>query len=107
MTKQDEIKLLAKVIGQFGRDSYIGPWLADNRFQIEADIKSDICINVKMPNAARLEAESILTEAREQAGKLIADANAAALALISGAKNRVDDINGQAREALHRLAGRI
>ena len=42
MTKAHEIELLGMAIMQFGKDSYIGATLLDQRDLIESDIRNDI-----------------------------------------------------------------
>jgi hypothetical protein len=107
MMKADEIKLLDKMIREFGPNSYLGPWLADARLQIEADIKSDVCIEVKMPNAARLEAHSILEDARQEAAKIREAAEAFATERRNGVAKHVDEVRLAARRELERLAAKL
>lgn len=46
MTKTQEIKLLDKMIKQFGEDSYIGPWLKMLRLSIVYAIENDLPVDL-------------------------------------------------------------
>lgn len=51
MTKNVELKLLARVIRKFGPKSYVGPWLGalenDLRWAIKNDIPIDTVLKIK------------------------------------------------------------
>jgi len=75
MTKAHEIEMLDSAIRTFGVNSYLGPWLADNRDAIVADIQSDLAVEPMLPGAARAEAVTILAAARAEAARLRQEAD--------------------------------
>jgi hypothetical protein len=42
MTKDAELKVLDEAIAKLGNESYLGPWLASIRAEIEMDMRSDV-----------------------------------------------------------------
>jgi lambda repressor-like predicted transcriptional regulator len=90
MTKQQEIAALDKFIAQLGTDSYLGPWLRDNRVAIVADIKNDLPVEVLMPNAARREAQDIVNAARREGESLRKAAEDAAANLRAATQRQCD-----------------
>ena len=107
MTKARELQLLDVTIAQFGHDSYLGPWLADSRAQIAADIQSDVCISAAMPGQARREGAAILEAAKRDAAQILADATEQARLLVEKARKDAADVRSYARarldEAMRRL----
>jgi|SRR5215831_7212963 len=73
MTKRQELELLADTIARFGPDSYIGPWLAEYRIELEAGIVADLEPRAPLPEAARREAAAILEAARTEQNRLQAE----------------------------------
>ena len=84
MTKHDEIQLLLEAAHKLGSNSYCGPWLQDQIPFVEHDIRSDIMPNSSwvetrklhdgMLATAREQANYIIKEANEKAGKIMGDA---------------------------------
>ena len=74
MTKQQEIAVLDSMIAKLGPNSYLGPWLADNREAIVSDINNDLPVEPMLPGAARRHASDILIGARMEATQIKADA---------------------------------
>lgn len=107
MTKASEIALLDKMISQFGRDSYIGPWLVDNRLTIVADINNDVCISAPMPNAAVAYGKNIIENAKVEATKIKADATAQAQKEIDKAREEVAGIRRHAKWLLEDAAKKL
>ena len=70
MNKKTEIELLDATIKAFGRDSYLGPWLAEVRDTLVRDIGNDVCMTAPLPRQAQAQAERMLTAAREQAATI-------------------------------------
>jgi hypothetical protein len=70
MTKAQEIAALDRFIAQLGPHSYLGPWLADNRVGIVADIQSDCSVDVVLPGRARHEARGIIESAKQDADRI-------------------------------------
>jgi hypothetical protein len=77
MTKSDEIQILRETIAKLGRDSYCGPWLADQLPSIESAITSDY-----PPEAYAFS----IHEARIHCEKIIAQANDESAAIEKRAK---------------------
>lgn len=107
MTKSQEIELLDKTIKAFGTDSYLGPWLAESRAAIAADISNDVCINVPMPAAARRVAEDLLTAARAEADRIVADAKAQAALELKRLQETLDGHRMSIRRQLEGLLARV
>lgn len=84
MTKNDEIQLLLEASIKLGSDSYCGDWLKEQIPFIEHDMRCDIIPNSSWSdtrrlhdgilNTAREQANHILKEANEKAGKIMGDA---------------------------------
>jgi hypothetical protein len=74
MNKSAELAVLDEAILKVGRDSYLGPWLAEIRAEVEALIRSDIFPTISL-NETSLRREELIKEAREEAGKIVASAN--------------------------------
>lgn len=107
MTKAQEIALLDKTIAAFGPHSYLGPWLAENRASIIADINNDFQPMCLMPGAARAEAAKLLADAKADADKLKADALQYAEGARVGAREQVERYRADARRAIERIAGQL
>jgi hypothetical protein len=70
MTKSQEIAALDAFIAKLGTASYLGPWLADNRAAIVADITNDLCVNILLPGVAQRQARDTVEAARLEANHL-------------------------------------
>jgi hypothetical protein len=114
MTKQQEITALDAFIAKLGPNSYLGPWMADQRESIVADIHSDLPVAPLSLGGAWRKADQIVRDARESA-KVITDTastNAERLRaqtqkLCDDQRNHVADIIVRANaEAVARLTGR-
>lgn len=80
MTKAEEIAVLEKAIAKLGPDSYLGPWLAQVKAEVESSIRSDIFPEVTLADAkksceairqaANVEAQAIVDRAQKEAGAL-------------------------------------
>ena len=103
MTKQREIALLDEMIGRFGPDSYIGPWLKENRAQIAADILNDFGVCALMPGEARAQARDIIEAAQVEAGCIKATAEKFAADTREAAYVEASSIRNRARTAVERL----
>lgn len=107
MTKADEIKLLDKVIAQFGVNSYLGPWLADNRMTLIDDISNDVTPSAPMPATARREAAAMLEQAKAEAVQIRADATRKAADELTAARENIAHARESAREQMRRIMGQI
>lgn len=84
MTKNDEIQLLLEASIKLGSDSYCGTWLDSQIPFIEHDMRCDILptsswvetrkLHDGMLATAREQANYIIKEANEKAGKIMGDA---------------------------------
>jgi cell division septum initiation protein DivIVA len=74
MTKNDEIETLRKTAEKLGANSYCGPWLESQIPFIEHDMRCDIMPNASWSETRRLH-DGMLNTAREQANYIIKDAN--------------------------------
>lgn len=79
ITKKEELEIITATIGQLGEKSYLGPWLLSVRHELEAMMRADSfpCIS--------------LTEAREDAEKVLANAEKKADQIKVEAKQRAED----------------
>ncbi|HXU02720.1 MAG TPA: hypothetical protein VN903_17265 [Polyangia bacterium] len=115
MTKQQEIAALDAFIAKLTPHSYLGPWLADNRESIVADITSDCSIDLQLPGAARHTARGIIESAKQDAERTRALASEQANQTRANAQKFCDDqrravgdlIAKHAAEAVARLYGRF
>lgn len=83
ITKSAELAILDAAIAQLGRQSYLGPWLADIRAGVELDIRSDLPVTrtlgehkayaEHLVQQAQVRAEEILSSATKQAAKANAE----------------------------------
>lgn len=84
MTKAQEIQILLEAVNKLGIESYCGEWLRDQIPHIEHDMRCDILptsswsetrkLHDGMLNTAREQANYIIKDANEKAGKLTGDA---------------------------------
>jgi hypothetical protein len=99
VNKQTELSILDAAIQKLTADSYLGPWLASVRAEVERDIISDILPSLTLADAVK-------------AGKAKADeilaAERAALAKerkeFEAEKREFERVKEQARQALNRRA---
>jgi hypothetical protein len=103
MTKAHEVALLDQMIAAFGPNSYLGPWLAENRASIVADIASDNPVDVILPSEAKRMAHDIIAEADARA-KAIIDAAASAAGTV---RHTIDEyerrLANESRVVLHTI----
>ena len=69
LSKSDEIQILRETIAKLGRDSYLGPWLADQMPSIESALASDYppeayALSI---HEARIHCEKIIGQANDEA----------------------------------------
>jgi F0F1-type ATP synthase membrane subunit b/b' len=110
MTKAQETALLARTIETFGPSSYLGPWLAEYRAELETTIAQDLPPAAMLPAAAYAEARAILETARQDAERIRTEARTAAAAELERARveaRRLIDETfatiGRAQSTLERL----
>jgi hypothetical protein len=111
MTKDQELKALDAFIAKLGPQSYLGPWLAENRLDIERDIRTDSGIDVQLPAAARHEARGIVESAKQWADQTRRQAADRATSIVAQAQREgnvqrqlvADVIRRHAEEAARQL----
>ena len=102
MNKQAELHILDKAITSLGWDSYLGPWLASVRDEVERDITSDFLPSLTLADAIKAgqaKADEVLAALRAELEK-----EKRALAAERAEFERVKE---QARQALNRQAETI
>lgn len=102
MTKNREINLLDETIARFGRDSYLGPWLAEIRDTLVRQIESDFTPDAPTPAELQKAAQDALRAAQVDAEHVKRAANEQAEALVFRAKDRAAQITSDARRDIER-----
>lgn len=103
MTKDTEIKLLDGMISNFGRQSYLGPWLMEHRDQIVANITSDWTPNPLMPGEANRQAREIVENAKQEAKRIKDAALLDAHKIKEAASKEADEARKQVRLSIERI----
>ena len=75
---REELAIIDRAIVQLGLDSYLGPWLASVRDEVERDIRSDFSPMSDLPDAAYRKGERIRVRAVKSAELIVATAVATA-----------------------------
>lgn len=101
MTKSEEIAIIREFARRLGPDSYFGPILAEQVWEIEQDITNDI-YPVATVTRAKADCAEIKREAEEQAALVIARANNEAQAIIADAHQQAATAVSLARRELQR-----
>ena len=101
MTKNDEIQILLACAEKLGRDSYCGPWLADQIPFVESDMRSDILPTPTWSESRRMH-DNTLASAREQAANILKSANEEAEKLRANAIKYADSVRESLRRDLQR-----
>jgi hypothetical protein len=78
ITKKEELEIITATIGQLGEKSYLGPWLLSVRHELEAMMRADCfpCIS--------------LSEAKEDALKIVKEGEQKAEQIVIGAKQKAE-----------------
>ena len=95
MTKQQEIEVLTKTIAALGPDSYLGPWLAEVKSEVERNIRSDFFPQITI-------ADSV-----ERGNQLIARAKSDAADITSASVAKADEIIKDAKRVRDSIASAI
>jgi vacuolar-type H+-ATPase subunit H len=96
MNKSAELAVLDEAIFKLGKNSYLGPWLAEIRSEVEACVKSDIYPTISLHENS-LRRDEVIKEAREEAGKIVASANRKAEQIVASANRKEEQIESVAR----------
>jgi cell division septum initiation protein DivIVA len=70
ITKAQELAILDDAIQAFGPHSYLGPWLASVRAEVESSLRADYLPEL-LPSQALATARAILATAEQQAAAII------------------------------------
>lgn len=78
ITKKEELEIITETISKLGEKSYLGPWLLSVRHELEAMMRADCfpCIS--------------LTEAKEDALKIVKEGEQKAEQIIISAKQKAE-----------------
>lgn len=107
MTKTDEIALLDATIKRFGEQSYLGPWLAEIRQDLVADISNDVSPTPLLPSKARTHARLIVEKAERDAAETRKKADEYEIKVRDDAHRLVEGIKARARMQLELAAREI
>lgn len=91
MTKQQEIEVLNKTIAALGADSYLGPWLAEVRAEVESNIRSDYFPIITLAGA-QVSADDIIAAAKNEAVRIIAQATLKASSIEKAADRHRENV---------------
>ena len=100
MTKAMEIAKLEEFTASIPRDSYLRPWLEDVLPQVRADIHNDFCVSPSVTET-RQRAETILAEANRQAAEIVAKAKTDADRATQAARDHFKALATRARSAIY------
>jgi len=70
LTKAQELAILDRTIAELGDRTYLGPWLASVRAEVESSLRADYLPEL-LPSAALATARGILATAEQQAAAII------------------------------------
>lgn len=101
MTKSEEIAIIREFARKLGPDSYFGPILAEQIWEIEQDITNDI-FPVATVARAKADCAEIEREADEKAALVIARANNEAQSIVARAHKQAAAAFEMARRELKR-----
>jgi cell division septum initiation protein DivIVA len=97
MTKAQELAVLDKAIAELGQASYLGPWLASVRHDVERSIRGDIGPAL-LPSEATVAAHEIIGAARVDAVTIVERARKDAARELDAARvQRANVLQGAAR----------
>jgi cell division septum initiation protein DivIVA len=89
MNKQDELETLRETAEKLGPNSYCGDWLLDQLPYIENDMRSDLLPQTSWTETRKLE-QNTLALAKEQAARIIKDAEETAERIKTDARKNSD-----------------
>ena len=109
MTKSQEIEILRDTIAKLGRDSYLGPWLADQMPSIESALASDYppeayALSI---HEARIHCEKIIGQANEESATIEKRAKADAEKLRESACKFNESIRSDLKRSIESALQRI
>lgn len=107
MTKDQELAIIDQTIAQLGARSYLGPWLASIRPELEASIRSDFNPAPYLPAEAERRGRVILADAETRAEQIITTARQTIAAEHTVAQNQIAGARARARRQLELIAGEL
>jgi hypothetical protein len=107
MTKTQELELLDRTIATFGRNSYLGPWLADVRDELRQTIMADLTPRPALPREAYAEAARTISDATAAADDIRARAIEAAATIRQTADRDLAELRRRTRAVLEQAASRL
>ena len=99
MTKEQEIAIIREFAAFLGGNSYFGPLLNELLPSIERDIRGDIFPSLSLYDI-RKEAEETRKVSKDEAARIIDNANANAQRIVNAGRETVDRIRTSAKQAL-------
>jgi hypothetical protein len=96
VTKTNEVAALDRFIAELGPHSYLGPWLADQRDAIVADIAKDWPVTPLLPSAAY-----------RKANQIIADAHVSATVITDLARDKAETLRRETQKACDEQRGYV
>jgi len=102
LDKAGELAILDSAIRQLGEDSYLGPWLAQVRAEVENCIRSDYFPELTLGGAEQKSFDTI-ARAQTRAGEIIEQAKANAARIEASAVRYQAEICENIRQALRDL----
>ena len=103
MTKASELRVLDKAIAELGTDSYLGPWLASVRANVDADMRSDF-VPMLLPRDAENMAAEIVKAAKDEAASRLLGASMRAKATIDKANDDAAAVRARVVRSLTQAA---
>ena len=106
-TKEEEAAWLDRAIAALGPQSYLGPWLTENRDSIVSGILSDTLAYVEPPRVAYTRAVTLIEEAKAEAVAIIRRASDQADRELAVTRGRIEVELSRGRRELEAAAGRL
>lgn len=109
MNKQAELTILDAAIKKLGSDSYLGPWLANIRHEVERDITSDYFPAITLADAikaGKAKADEVLASERAALAKERAELEAEK-ARLTKQRDTLETEKTKVCSMLNNLANRI
>jgi hypothetical protein len=99
MNKQAEIQIIEEAINKLGEDSYLGPWLAEIKLELESMIKCDFLPEISLKGTAERIAKKYEL-ANNERNQMIANARTEAESIVKYARAEANRTKDAAHNAL-------
>lgn len=102
ITKKEELEIITETISKLGEKSYLGPWLLSIRHELEAMMRADTfpCISL---SEAKEDALKIVKEGEQKAEQIIISAKQKAEKREAMAQSNIDFASNAIRGAIQSL----